>query len=315
MDSFPGIEFIAVLIKLKHKNLFITCSYIPPNSPQSLYDKHGGAIKSVVSTAKPEDLIIVSGDFNLPSISWKLLPHDKYFVPSKSNNNSVELFNILYDLSLFQLNGVLNHHFKLLDLIFVNETAECYIKRSNPITIPEDRYHPTIEINIYVPPELVAAPSSKKDKAFCFKQSNYILLNELLNNTNWNNLLSLPTGTMSDIDRKTEIFYNKMYSFMDICIPKLIIKELSGPPWNTKQLARAKNKKNKYYRKYKQTGSLIEHGRYMISRSKYNSLNNSCYSSYLVKMKNNFKHNPKSFYKFVNSKKNNWLSCGSEISP
>lgn len=209
IDSSANIEFIAVLIKLKRKKIFLTCSYIPPLSPQSLYDKHAESIKFVLRSANPDDLVIVLGDFNLPSIYWKFLPEDKYFVPSKSIMKCEGLFNNLFDLSLFQLNGILNDNFKLLDLIFVNETAECSVKRTNPISSPEDRHHPTIEININIPSELVA-PVKSCDMVFCFAQSNYYMLNELLNDINWHNLLSCPTGTTSAIDLMTDAFYKNI---------------------------------------------------------------------------------------------------------
>ena len=59
-------------------------------------------------------------------------------------------FKILFDVSLFQINGILNDYSKILDLIFVNDKENCFIKRCDPISTPEDRFHPTIELNNYV---------------------------------------------------------------------------------------------------------------------------------------------------------------------
>ena len=57
---------------------------------------------------------------------------------------------ILFDVSLFQINGILNEYSKIPDLIFVNDKEDCLIKRCDSISTPEDRFHQTIELNIYV---------------------------------------------------------------------------------------------------------------------------------------------------------------------
>ena len=60
------------------------------------------------------------------------------------NNDSFdEFFNILFDVSLFQINVILNYYFKILDLIFVNDKEDCFIKRCDLISTPEDRFHPS----------------------------------------------------------------------------------------------------------------------------------------------------------------------------
>lgn len=125
------------------------------------------------------------------------------------------------------------------------------------------------------------------------------MLNELLNNTNWYNIFSYYT----DVEQMTEAFYNKLNSFLDLCVPKQIYTNLSGPPWNNKQLVQVKNKKNKFYKKFKQTGSHLFYLKYSVCRAEYTLLSKSCYNNYINKVKYNFKRNPKSFFKFVNSKR------------
>ena len=64
------------------------------------------------------------------------------------------------------------------------------------------------------------------------------MLNKLLINTNWYSLFSCNIN----IDDISNAFYSK--------VPKQISRQLSGPTWNNKQLARVKNNKNKYYKNY-----------------------------------------------------------------
>ena len=143
IDTPHDMEFIAVSIKMNGHRIFITCSYISPSSLQSVYMKHADAISSIAHSSKNGEFIFVLGDFNLPSIQWKYLPDDGYFIQMKLNSNFDEFFNILYDLDLFQINGIPNINFKISHLIFIylNEVTNSFIERSFPITSPEDFYH------------------------------------------------------------------------------------------------------------------------------------------------------------------------------
>lgn len=303
LPNDSNIEFVAVAVKLKCKKIFVTCSYIPPSSPQFVYSKHGEDIRIISGCANENDSLVILGDFNMPSVSWNFLVDDGYYIQTTSNETFNVFFNILYDLGLFQINGILNDYSRILDLIFVNDKEDCCINRSYPITVPEDRYHPSIELMISIPSDNILSPAICTDKVFSFKNADYFALNELIVNTDWNNLLSLSLYPNGTIENMFNIFYSKMRSFMESCIPKRIQRPLSGPPWNSKQLCRLKNKKNKYYKKYKLSGSTVDYLRYTVCRAEYTKLNRQCYSIFLFKTKNNLYHNPRLFYKFINTKK------------
>lgn len=298
IDSAYDIEFVSVLVKLEGKRIFITCSYIPPNSPHVMYTKHADAIKSVASSAQSNDSVFVFGDFNMPSISWKYLPEDKYCVQTNHNSNFVEFFNTIYDLNLYQINGICNTNSRILDLVFVNDVDDCCIKRSSPITTPEDGYHPTIEVEISTP-KYIGALNSKREKVFSFKETNYVMFNELMADMDWHIILS----SYNDLDLMINAFYRVIYGIIDLCTPKKTPKVLNGPPWNNKSLAHAKNRKNKLYKKYKRSGSHTDYVLYTVSRAEYSTINKSCYENYISKMKSSFQRNPKDFFAFVNSKK------------
>ena len=185
LDCMPDIEFLAVIIKLRHKRIIVTCSYIPPSSPDYVYIQHAETIKSVAQTLNVNDSFIVTGDFNMPSICWKFLPEEKYYVQTKLKDDLSDFFNIIYDLGLYQVNEILNDYSKLLDLIFINDKDDCYIKQTTPITSPEDKFHPTIQLNLYNTFQQVLPIPRRTEKEFVFKQTNYELLKQLISNTNW----------------------------------------------------------------------------------------------------------------------------------
>lgn len=302
VGSCLNIEFIAILIKLNRKQVYITCSYIPPISDKSIYIEHFESIKSIVTNANPEDSVLVFGDFNLPLISWTFLNDSFYYTPIISNENTDDFINNLSDLCLFQINGVRNDHERLLDLVFVNEPSEYSLKRADPVTIPEYRYHPTLELNLNLP-VLNDTQNKFNVKDYCYKRANYDDLNYYLNNTDWLHLLSNTNGTPNSIDSMIRIFYETVQNYMNECIPKFTFLNRSGPPWSTKQLSCLKNLKNKRYKKYKKTGLVTEYSKYSVVRAEYNILNTKLYYNYLETMKLNLKKDPKSFYKFVNSKR------------
>ena len=190
LDSSLDIEFIAVEVKNNLKKMFITCSYIPPSSPQIIYEKHSHALKAVLQKTKPEDLICILGDFNIPNMLWNFLPGDKYLLPENIHKFYELFFDTLFDLGIFQINCIRNTYNKLLDLIFVNQVDECYIQRIDPLTFPEDQHHPTIKINVSFPTGNQIIPVTQSEKSLCFSKTNFEQLRELMHNTDWNILLS-----------------------------------------------------------------------------------------------------------------------------
>lgn len=304
LDLPFDIEFVAVSLKVKNIKIFITCSYIPPNSDLMIYKQHIEAIKIITSKLSPIDLIFVFGDFNLPRITWEFSTEHNYYLPTQSDDIGDEIFNHITDLYLHQINGNCNVYGKLLDLVFVNEPNECIVNRIDPVTLPEDRYHPTIEIcyNLFTN-NIVSENSGNNDKVYCFNRANYTELNNRLFTTNWLQLLSAPICSSYSIDKSINMFYKTMFNYMEECIPKHVPRKKSGPPWNSRQLSSLKNLKNKYFKKFKITGSSFHYGKYSVARAEYNLLNTELYKIYLGNVKRNFVQDPKSFFNFVNTKR------------
>lgn len=293
------IEFVAVKIRFKNISLFISCSYIPPSSESEVYTKHAAAINSCFHNAKSSDVLAVFGDFNLPSISWNKCSDSNKMVPVLKGCVN-EFIESLFDSGLSQINNLFNSCGKLLDLIFVNQPSDISLQSSHPVTYPEDHYHPTVQLKILLPSTV--PKSNINSKTFCFNKTDYQKLNALLSSIQWNDILS--SNNFNDM---VTCFYNTLNACMSQSIPLIFNRTDIGPPWNNTSLAKSKNKKNKMFKKYKKTGSSVAFCNYLIARSEYNIVNKNSYKNYLIRMKSQLKSNPKSFYKFVNSKRR---SCG-----
>lgn len=109
----------------------------------------------------------------------------------------------------------------------------------------------------------------------------------------------------SALDRSLAEFYDTIWGFIKKSVPlKSIRVEKSSPPWSSQHLKQLKNAKTRLFRKYKKSGSIYDYSRYSRARCEYDAKSRMCYSAYLKRIANNFRNNPKNFYRFVNIKRN-----------
>ncbi|XP_037811948.1 uncharacterized protein LOC119603822 [Lucilia sericata] len=234
---------------------------------------------------------------------WCKTPDSSFLSPSISSESNLDLLDSIADLALFQINDIPNILGKLLDLVFVDQPDEYSIQRINPLLIPEDFYHPTLEITASIKLHLPAKPDLNNKKVFDFKKADYFKLNFLLSTEKLFEYHPYSILNPHNFDLILNQFYDGLFKCFKASIPMVKRTIHNGPPWNTKQLSSLKNMENKHYKKYKKSGLPTDYARYSISRSAYNLAHTQCYNNYILKVKANFKSNPKSFYQFVNTKR------------
>jgi len=91
--------------------------------------------------------LIVLGDFNLPDISWS--PSTDLLVSTPLSVH--DFVGGLLELSLKQVSFIRNSLHRQLDLVFVLDPSEITVSRIDPLVVPDDRYHPTLELKICLP--------------------------------------------------------------------------------------------------------------------------------------------------------------------
>ena len=82
--------------------------------------------------------------------SWKAVPDSTYLIPIGSPESLANIIHCLLECSLFQINSIPNRYDKMLDLVFVRESAEFSVIRHTLVANPEDKYHPTLDINSFI---------------------------------------------------------------------------------------------------------------------------------------------------------------------
>jgi len=83
----------------------------------------------------------------------------------------------LLDISLSQVNKALNSLGRLLDLCFVSSPDCACIARTSAITLPEEPYHPTLELTIDTGTKVheLSEKSAKPTPAFVERTLNSII--------------------------------------------------------------------------------------------------------------------------------------------
>jgi len=135
----------------------------------------------------------------------------------------------LCELSLQQVCFIRNSLNRQLDLVFVLDPSEVTISRIDPLVVPEDQYHPTLELTICLPCVDTLSPLLSPTKSRCFRKCDFSKLNNLISQYNWTNLYNC-----LDIESATELFYSVLNFFFCECVPDSFPLELDRPPWFTK---------------------------------------------------------------------------------
>jgi len=160
------IEFVGVKVSLKSFSIYVTCSYIAPRSDLTIYEQHLSAIKTVLSHHSERDVLIVLGDFNLPDISWS--PSTDSLVSTPLSDH--DFVDGLLELLLRQVSFIHNSLNRQLDLVFVLDPSEVTVSRIDPIVVPEDQYHPTLELTNCLPCVDTLSPLLSPTKSRCFRK-------------------------------------------------------------------------------------------------------------------------------------------------
>jgi len=98
----------------------------------------------------------------------------------------------------------------------------------DPLVVPEDRYHPTLELTICFPCVDTLSPSLSPTKSRCFRKCDFSKLNNLISQYNWTNLYNC-----LDIESATELFNSVLNSFFFECVPDSFPPKIDRPPWFT----------------------------------------------------------------------------------
>lgn len=291
-------EFLCVKMVLPHKNIYLVTMYIVPGSPVDTYNEAFSFLNYIFEIMSYNDEVICLGDFNLTNVSWKRCPDTYAMVPTGNlSMDDSQTLDSLTSLGLHQINDITNSNAKILDLIYTTIDAGISLDRSTDPLVNEDSHHPALTISI----QNFEMNNQDPDNVFKFnfKKTDYTKLNNLLSLIDWSCLCSC-----SDIDSMVLKFYDKIFDCFLASVPLISIKSKSlAPSWYDSEVRKLKNRRNKLWFKYKQTGLVTDFNIYCEARNIFNRESSIKYLYYIQKVQSNLKMDPKSFWNFINSKR------------
>ncbi|KAL9909377.1 uncharacterized protein ACN427_004585 [Glossina fuscipes fuscipes] len=283
---------------MPNKQLFITCSYISPNSDIFIYKKQAVLICEVAKRSRSTDLVLTLGDFNLPQVTWCNSDNSGCLISTSASDRAVEFFNELFDHNLAQYNRSSNCNGRLFDLCFAN-FPEIYVNRCPPFSLHEDPYHPSMCISFQHMNNGSLNSLNVPNRTFLNKCYNFHKINIVLHRLS-HMRLDFSNG---NIESLLSSFYNTVNLAVAASVPiKQCRLRSRYPPWFNKTIKYYKNRKNSLFKKYSKSGSALDYFAYSVARHRFNSLNYHYYCRYLQFIKSSLFANPKYFFKFVNSK-------------
>lgn len=291
----PRFEHVWIKINSSGKSLVVGVVYIPPSSEESVYDSFLDVIDYICTNFHGSE-ILVCGDFNLPNVKWDNEDDSISYLPSSSVSKYVEFLHSVFFFGFHQFNHYRNSCDNVLDLCFYTDVSINVELSDSPIS-KVDEFHPPLSIVLsdIKSDEIIDNSYWKYD----FKKANYTLINEYLNNVEWNHL-----NDSLQLDEFVDQFYLIVYYVIDLFVPKKSCKyHYKFPVWFSKELKSCILAKKEAHKKYKGTGLIADYYKFSDLREKCNILEKQCHSNFICKIESNINFNSKSFWSYVNGKK------------
>jgi exonuclease III len=273
--------------------LNICVCYLPPDLSNSKLDEFYTNCQRVLLNHCQDDSCLIVGDFIIPEYSPMPNANDT----SNSRSKKMLLLDEFMSLChLYQSNNIPNDKGRYLDLV-LSSIESIAVSEADPLSL-KDKHHPALQFEIpsILPKEKKLNQNSKK--RLNFTKSNYENIRYELDRIDWQNLLS-----DSDVDKCTDIFYEKLFEIIKNNTPYMSIKPQNYPFWYSIPLIKCIEEKNKYHRIFKKYNNPRDYDVFSLLRARSKRMIDKCYKSYVASIEDSMTDNIKSFWKFVNNRK------------
>ena len=279
-------------------NLALCGVYLPPPVRINMLKKFLNNCNRVSELHNYNTCIL--GDFNLGCIEWSLdSDSQKYFNLGISTLASTLIdFANLNDLK--QCNSIKNTSNRVLDLLFTN-INDCFVSAAVSSLVNIDKLHPPIIATFMDFKVKMLKGNSIATKRYNFFKCDYDLINNYLTNIKWKVILS-DHLTVDEIVTK---FYEVLNSCIQEFVPEYKQKKSKYPIWfshNLKGLIRERESLDLRFKKYKNPMDGISLD---IINERCELLASENYKSYINTVENNITKNPKCFWSYTKSKRQN----------
>ncbi|XP_053686304.1 uncharacterized protein LOC128735845 [Sabethes cyaneus] len=297
------LEQIWIRVKLPGHTMSVGVIYLPPDRKGDLnsIEDHISSIEAVYSDLSLSVFTLLFGDYNQSGLVWNFPGHAPPAVDSLRSNISVACAALLDGFSLHgltQINTAVNRNSRLLDLVLVNESATsfCSVHEAvNPV-VPLDADHPAVEVLVDLPVSFEfedIVDASDLD----FRRANFSALAEAISRVDWSCL-----DHFANVNNAVCHFTQTMKHLISDCVPTR--RPPRKPAWGDAHLRFLKRLRSSALRKYSKLRCPFSKRQFNIASNNYRAYNLLLYKRYTLRMQSNLRRNPRSFWSFVNSKKN-----------
>ncbi|KAL5246195.1 hypothetical protein ACI65C_013603 [Semiaphis heraclei] len=292
--SFDTCEQVFVRLTLASGlSVFLAGVYLPPGTNLSVYESHVEALDRVWRSYN-FDLGLVCGDFNMPNVEWSVCGSG--LVYTGNITDKVRLVGDQFSfLHFVQKNQILNNSGSLLDLIF-SSNESTLVQRATDLLVPCDIYHPALSISCPFPSALPMLDA--QHTYYDFKNANYERIIHRLESIDWYNALDSRSADLS-----ADFLQKSLLDCIRECVPLRTFQNSTFPIWVSSKLKKLLAMKKQSHKQYKMLGGLNRYSIFSQLRAQCKFESKCLYSHYLRNIQNRLCVDPKSFWKFVRSKR------------
>ncbi|KAL1396447.1 hypothetical protein pipiens_010503 [Culex pipiens pipiens] len=188
-EGYEHLEQVAVRVKVHNHHILVCCIYIRPNSDPDIYVSHGAAVQELLDLSTHDDSVIVTGDYNLPHLSWYFDDDLNCLIPlNASSEQELALTENVISTGLQQVCSLTNVNGRTLDLAFVNDVNSVELIEPPTPILKTDRHHKAFVLKAVFyagASESSPLPGFEPD----FSNCDYVRVSEALNSVDWDTLL------------------------------------------------------------------------------------------------------------------------------
>ncbi|XP_044767177.1 uncharacterized protein LOC123323041 [Coccinella septempunctata] len=282
------VEHLFVCINWCSKSYILGGTYIPPNSPDTIYESHARAVEELYYE-HPDALFLLCGDYNLPGGRWA----DERFVLCEPGNVG-ECFSECCDfMELSQMNRLPNSRGIFLDLIFSSDN-KVLVDYAGDTLLENSVHHFGYSIVIPRSDHFCVSDLTDSDSlTYDFKNCNYTELNNYFHSVDWSFCSSF------DIDRAVAYFYHVVYNGIEMFVPKRVRGRGTFPHWFSKELKILIKRKKKAHARFKASNLPDDYEVFRDLRNQCKIESRKCFDTYCLFLESRIRSDPKFFWKHI----------------
>lgn len=284
-------------MSVKSEKIVIGAVYLQPHATAEIAEEFWSGVKPLIESQDEEVTnCMIFGDFNLPGVKWVVDDeNDQIFYPTNVNTEKAKiLMDGTFSCGLAQICNLKPTGRNQLDLIFTNLIDDFTVCEAAHCLKPASYHHKPIQLNLIIADSKSPEPLVE---VYDLLKMNRPEIETKLNSTDWNQFFA-----QNDVNANADKFQTFLIELLDEHVPKKRLKNFSCP-WHTPTLANARNRRNRAHKAYVELPSQERYNHFLNLREQYWVENETAYADYVKNYAEKLKDNPRSFWRFVNDKR------------